>query len=116
APNRCRYGSTVSVWRSRFRAREAASERWPSRPRASPRRMRDEVCAPTLAASSANSAAALPPEGEQFAPWGGPAALMGRTQRRLHADRAHHRADAARTDRFVDVWLALDGRAQLGRR
>src|SRR6266567_1911525 len=30
--------------------------------------------APTLAASLANSAAALPPEGEQFAPWGGPAA------------------------------------------
>ena len=29
-------------------------------------------CAPTLAAD----AAALPPEGEQFAPWGGPAALM----------------------------------------
>src|SRR6266567_731287 len=32
--------------------------------------------APTLAASLANSAAALPPEGEQFAPWGGPAALI----------------------------------------
>src|SRR5262249_54953831 len=31
---------------------------------------------PTLAASSANSAAALPPEGAQFAPWGGPAARM----------------------------------------
>ena len=37
-------------------------------------RHRDEVCAPTLAASLNNSAAALPPEGEQFAPWGGPAA------------------------------------------
>src|SRR6266568_8200607 len=33
---------------------------------------------PTLAASLANSAAALPPNaGAQFAPWGGPAALMG---------------------------------------
>jgi hypothetical protein len=31
---------------------------------------------PTLAASLNNSAAALPPEGEQFAPWDGPAALM----------------------------------------
>ena len=30
------------------------------------------MCAPTLAAA----AAALPPEGEQFAPWGGPAARM----------------------------------------
>ena len=30
------------------------------------------LCAPTLAAG----AAALPPEGAQFAPWGGPAALM----------------------------------------
>ncbi len=30
---------------------------------------------PTLAASLADSAAALPPEGEQFAPWDGPAAL-----------------------------------------
>src|SRR6266496_6327436 len=30
------------------------------------------MCAPTLAAL----AAALPPEGEQFAPWGGPAARM----------------------------------------
>ncbi len=33
-------------------------------------------CAPTLAASFENAAAALPPEGELFAPWGGPAALM----------------------------------------
>src|SRR4030095_10308384 len=32
--------------------------------------------APTLAASFINSAAALPPEGELFAPWGGPAALI----------------------------------------
>src|SRR5258708_26973488 len=33
---------------------------------------------PTLAASLANSAAALPPKaGAQFAPWGGPAALIG---------------------------------------
>ena len=31
---------------------------------------------PTLAASLANSAAALPPEGERFAPWDGPAALI----------------------------------------
>ena len=31
---------------------------------------------PTLAASIANSAAALPPVGEQFAPWDGPAALI----------------------------------------
>src|SRR5437660_11959394 len=31
---------------------------------------------PTLAASLANAAAALPPEGAQFAPWGGPAALI----------------------------------------
>src|SRR5437899_1358860 len=31
------------------------------------------LCAPTLAAI----AAALPPVGEQWAPWGGPAALMG---------------------------------------
>jgi hypothetical protein len=29
---------------------------------------------PTLAAEVANAAAALPPEGEQFAPWDGPAA------------------------------------------
>jgi len=35
-----------------------------------------EEVTPTLAASLANSAAALPPEGEQFAPWGGPAALI----------------------------------------
>src|SRR5260370_1535306 len=33
-------------------------------------------CTPTLAASFGNSAAALPPEGAQFAPWGGPAALI----------------------------------------
>src|SRR5258708_702669 len=31
---------------------------------------------PTLAASLTNSAAALPPEGARFAPWGGPAALI----------------------------------------
>jgi hypothetical protein len=30
---------------------------------------------PTLAASLSNSAAALPPEGELFAPWGGSVAL-----------------------------------------
>ncbi len=30
---------------------------------------------PTLAAAFANEAAALPPEGEQFAAWDGPAAL-----------------------------------------
>ncbi len=34
------------------------------------------MTAPTLAASVAKSAAALPPEGAQFAPWDGPAALM----------------------------------------
>ncbi len=40
------------------------------------RRWRPRACAPTLAASLVNSAAALPPEGAQFAPWGGPAALL----------------------------------------
>src|SRR5207247_3215124 len=34
---------------------------------------------PTLAASLANSAAALPPKGAQFAHWGGPAALTTAT-------------------------------------
>ena len=40
---------------------------------------------PTLAASPANPAAALPPEGAQFAPWGGPASLMPRVPRRTPA-------------------------------
>ena len=34
------------------------------------------MSAPTLAASSVNSAAALPPEGAPFAPWDDPAALI----------------------------------------
>ena len=34
------------------------------------------IRAPTLATSLFNSAAALPPEGELFAPWDGPAALI----------------------------------------
>src|SRR4029450_13151025 len=38
------------------------------------------MCAPTLASSLRDSAAALPPEGELFAPWGGPAALMSRSR------------------------------------
>src|SRR5436190_23503310 len=33
-------------------------------------------CTPTLAASFANSTAALPPEGAQLAPWDGPTALI----------------------------------------
>src|SRR5205823_14900113 len=40
---------------------------------------------PTLAASLANSAAALPPKsGDQLAPRGGPAALIGRSPRRQY--------------------------------
>src|SRR5439155_3404708 len=44
---------------------------------------RGHWCTPTLAASLANSAAALPPKaGAQFAPWGGPAALIFRASRK----------------------------------
>ncbi len=41
-----------------------------------PSKLNSDIWSPTLAASLANSAATLPPEGEQFAPWDGPAALM----------------------------------------
>ena len=49
-------------------------------------------CAPTLAASLVNSAAALPPKGARFAPWDGPAALMWPPTRLAGSSRDSRRA------------------------
>src|SRR5438067_2474727 len=73
------------------------------------------VWTPTLAASFANLAASLPPQGAQFAPWDGPAALIfvidraARVAPRAHCRRRQRLARwphtaAAESDRHATAW------------